>query len=171
MDASSLLGFLLLSAGMQASPDGLKSAAIPACSQVQCRGKRVEHFFGSFEFCIPRHLRFRPVNGFEGNIYDLVTIRLHGELRELIMFTANITGGPGKPRPDDWPSAVPANTVSVKAWQCPEGDGQDFRFSHGNRNWRMLTFPKGFAEYKNVEFGVADQFDRVLDSFCCKAVN
>ena len=171
MYALPLFGFLLLSAGMQASTDGLKPSAIPACSQVRCRGKRVEHFFGAFAFCIPHHARFRRVNGFEGDIHDLVTIRVHGELSELIMFTANVTWGPAKPRPDDWPAAVPADTVSVKAWQCPEGDGQDFRFRRGNRNWRMLSFPMGFAEYKNVESGVADQFDRVLDSFCCKAVN
>lgn len=48
------------------------------------------------------------------------------------------------------------------------GSGYDFKVHRDGRNWRMLAFPKGFAEYKDVPSRAAQQFDRVLDTLCCQ---
>ena len=147
-----------------------KLETVPSCSQVPCQGKRVAHTqLGVFEFCVPRGIKSRRVVGFEG---DYIPLRVRGDLSELEMFTANVTWGPVKSRPDDWPSAAatPGDTVSERQWQCPEGRGHDFRFHHNGRNWRMVAFPTGFAEYENVLSKAAEQFDRVLDSLCCQRV-
>src|SRR5215472_7816294 len=42
----------------------------------------------------------------EGDIHDRITIRVHGELSELLIFTANPTWGPVKTRSEHWPSAT-----------------------------------------------------------------
>lgn len=153
----------------RSSPDSQQRSL--SCSQVRCRGKRFAHTpWGLLEFCVPRGIRFRRVVGFEGDIHDRITIRVHGELNELVMFTANATWGPVKSAPNDWPlsAPTPGDTIQVRQWQCPEGDGYNFRFSREGRHWRMVAFPAGFAEYKNVSSRSAEQFDRVLDSLCCK---
>ncbi len=122
---------------------------------------------GPFEFCVPRGMKFRRVEGFEGDIHDRITLRVRDEISELVMFTANATWGPVKSRPDQ----KLGDTLSNREWQCPEGSGRDFRFQRDGRNWRLLTFPMGFAEYKNVPSQAAQEFDRALDSLCCQKFN
>jgi len=170
MSISPLLCVLFLWAGGQESTAGPKLRSVPSCSQVLCRGKRVAHTVGLFEFCVPRGLKFRRVVGFEGDVHDRITLHVSGELSELVMFTANATYGPVKSHPDDWPSAspTPGDTMSVRQWQCSEGAGHDFSFHRDGRYWRMVAFPDGFAEYKNVPPKAAEQLDRVLDSLCCQ---
>jgi hypothetical protein len=51
-------------------------------------------------------------------------------------------------------------------WRCSEDNGHAFRLRKGDRNWRMLGFTKGFAEYKDVSPKAAEQFDQVIDSLC-----
>ena len=167
-----LLFFVLLLPGMQTATQGPNPEGVPSCSDARCRGKRVGHWLEQFKFCVPRGLKFRRIVGFEGDIHDRITLPTHGELSELIMFTANFTWGPVKTRPDDWPSsaATTGNTTLVRDWQCSEGRGQDFRLNRDDRNWRLVTFPKGFAEYKNVPAKAARKFDRVLDSLCCQRI-
>jgi len=123
-----------------------------------------------FEFCIPHGLKYTRVAEIEGALHDRITLRSHGELSELIMFTHGVNGTPAKTSPEDWPSAeqTPGETVSVSQWRCSEGDGRDFRLHHNGRHWRLLTFPLGFAEYKDVPPSAAERFDKVIDSLCCQ---
>jgi hypothetical protein len=172
MSISPLLCVVFLWAGGQESTVDPKLRSVPSCSQVLCQGKRVAHTLGQFEFCVPRGLKFRRVVGFEGDVHDRISLRVSGELSELVMFTANATWGPVKAHPNDWPSAgpTPEDNISVRQWQCSEGGGHDFSFHRDSRYWRMVAFPGGFAEYKNVPPGAAEQLDRVLDSLCCQKV-
>ncbi len=168
---SPLLSLMFFWAAEQDTKAGPDVRSIPPCAQTKCRGKRVAHGWNVFQFCIPRGLKYKRVAGFEGDLHDRVTVRLHGELSELIIFTANATWGPTKEAPSDWPSAEPGqdNQVSVQHWQC-DGDWRDFKLQRNGRNWRLLTFIKGFAEYKDVPSSAAQRFDRVLDSLCCKPI-
>jgi len=164
---------MLFSAGIQDAAVAPKLGNVPSCSQVRCRGKRVGHCMGQFAFCVPRGMKFRRVEGFEGDIHDRITLRVDDEISELVMFTANATWGPVKSRPDDWPSADQklGTTASDREWQCSEGSGRDFRFDSGGRSWRLLTFPMGFAEYKHASPKAARKFDHALDSLCCQKFN
>src|SRR5215472_5302780 len=107
-----MLVWLLLCAAsflarMQETTAPPKVTSIPACSQVVCRGKRFAHTnLQLFQFCVPRGMKFRKTVGFEGDIHDRITIRVHGELSELLIFTANPTWGPVKTRSEHWPSAT-----------------------------------------------------------------
>jgi hypothetical protein len=49
------------------------------------------------------------------------------------------------------------------------GSGYDFKVHRDGRNWRMLAFPKGFAEYKDVPSRAAQQFDRFWIPFAVKS--
>ena len=122
---------------------------------------------------MPRGMKYWRVAGFEGDLHDRITVQTHGELSELVIFTANVTWGPTKTLPDDWPVADLLHNVdvSVQNWKCSEFDGRDFRFHRNGRHWRLLTFFKGFAEYKDVPAGAAERFDKVLDSLCCQPLD
>ena len=162
---SPLLSLMFLWAGGQDTKAGADVQSIHPCAQAKCGGKRIGHGWNMFQFCVPRGLKYKRIAGFEGDLHDRVTARSHGELSELIIFTANATWGPTKTAPDDWPSAE--DQLSVQRWQC-EGDWRDFKFQRNGRNWRLLVFFKGFAEYKDVPSRAAQRFDQVLDSLCCK---
>jgi hypothetical protein len=142
---------------------------VRACAQVSCRGKRIAHGSGYFQFCIPRGMRYRRVAGFEGDIHDRITLRIHGESSELVIFKGSPTWGPVKSFPGDWPPVDPTRADFVsRQWRCSEGTGQDFRLHRNDRHWRLVAFPIGFAEYKNVPSRAAEKFDLVLDSLCCQ---
>ena len=152
-----------------ASENDTTITVIRSCAQVSCRRKRIAHTSGYFQFCIPRGMRYRRIAGFEGDIRDQITLHIHGESSELVIFTASPTWGPVKSFPDDWPPVDPTQADFVsRQWQCSEGTGQDFRLHRNNRSWRMVTFPTGFAEYKNVPSIAAEKFDLVLNSLCCQ---
>lgn len=172
MSLAPLLCFALLSWGMEQSAMAQNQLAIPACAQTRCQGERAKHWMGQFQFCIPRGMKYRRAAGFEGDLHDRVTISVQGERSEMVLFTANPTWGPVKPSPTDWPRIDPAQPERIRTqhWRCAEGTGRDFRFQREGRHWRMISFPDGFAEYKNVPLKAAQAFDRVLDSLCCQKI-
>ena len=119
---SQLLCSLALFWAAQDSRVDPQPEARPDCSQVRCRGRRVGHWLNQFEFCVPRGLKFHRVAGVEGDIHDRITFRERDEVSELVMFTANITWGPVKSSPNDWPSeaTIRGGAMMVREWQCSE---------------------------------------------------
>jgi len=166
-----LLALTCVWAAWQDTKGNPDDRSIPPCAEATCRGKRIGHMLNMFQFCIPHGMKYRRVAGFEGDLHDRVTLSTHGEHSELIIFTANFTWGPVKTGPDNWPAPDSAHgeTLSISQWRCSEGDGHDFKFQRAGRNWRLLTFPFGFAEYEDVPTSAAERFDKVLDSLCCKS--
>lgn len=153
----------------------VSSPVVPAgpasCSQESRGGKRIRHgMLGEFEFRVPHGVKYHRAVGFEGDVHDTLTARSAEGASELRIFTANPTWGPVKPGPDDWPADAARRALSVRSWQCSEAAGHDFRFTRNGREWRMLGFPFGYAEYQNVPPNIARKFDRVLDSLCCRPV-
>jgi len=162
-----LLGLTLSAISAQESsvPD-LAQAQVPACES--CQGKRIAHTSGTILFCVPRGVKVDRDSGFEGDIHDLITLSRCGELGKLIVSSSPNSSGYPKFAPPDWFPAEAAGHSSVRNWRCSEGDGRDLRLARNGRNWRMITFPLGYAEYSNVSDSIAARFDRVLDSLCCR---
>ena len=139
---------------------------IRACSATRCWGKRITHgFFPTLRFCLPFGMDFHRVAGFEGDIHDSITVHSKGETSQLLIFTANLTWGPVQTNPD-WFGSSDAPVGTVHGWHCVENEGRDFRMTRDGRSWRLLTFVKGYAEYKDVSLKAAAKFDRILDSLC-----
>ncbi len=134
---------------------------IPACSAVQCRGKRIEDNSGLLQFCVPRGLRVRKEVGVHGDIHYM--IKGQGELVEL-----RVTSGlyfPGKL--PEW-----AQGCEARQWKGGGFDGVDCTVTAaaGGARSRYITLnvPMSYAEYMNAPTRSATAFDRVLDSMCWK---
>jgi hypothetical protein len=141
---------------------------IRACSATRCWGRRIEHgCLRGLRFCVPFGMDFHRAAGFEGDIHDSITIHSQGETNQLLIFTANVTWGPVQTSPD-WFGLSDAPAGTVRQWHCSEDEGRDFRMTRNGRSWRLLTFLKGYAEYKDVPLKAAAKFDRILDSLCCQ---
>jgi hypothetical protein len=149
------------------SPDP-NAVSVQSCGS--CWSKRIAHTFGTILFCVPRGMKVQRVAGFEGDIRDVITLSRRREIGKLIVLSDGNPSGNRNP-PSDWlPTNGPLHS-SVHAWRCTEWDGRDLRIDRDGRYWRMITFPFGYAEYGNVPANVSAQFDRVLDSLCCRPLN
>jgi hypothetical protein len=142
------------------------AAQVPSCRS--CSGKRIAHTTGTVLLCVPHGMKVHRDAGFEGDIRDTITLAHRKETATLTVYSSTNPSGYRKVTPPDWFPGGAAGQSSVRDWQCPEGSGRDFRLTRDGRYWRMITFPLGSAEYSGVSATSATQFDRVLDSLCCR---
>jgi hypothetical protein len=141
--------------------NGADSSALQAHSCGFCGGKQITDTSGTILFCIHHGMKFHRNAGFEGDFRDNIRFSHRGETGELIIRSGVSPSGFRKP-----PEA--GGHSSVRSWRCSEGEGRDLRIDRATRYWRMITFPLGYAEYGDVSANIAAQFDRVLDSLCCR---
>lgn len=142
----------------------LDSAQVPACRS--CWGKRIRHTFGTVFLCVPHGMKVQREAGFEGDIRDVVTINHLREIASLTIYSNISPSGYRKFTPEWFPSEAAGHT-SVRDWRCSEGTFRDLRLTRDGRQWRLITFPFGYAEYSDLSAHNATRLDRVLDSLCC----
>jgi hypothetical protein len=157
------LAFLIL-LGQQ--NNGLDSNEVQIQPCGSCSGKRIVHTVGTVLFCVPRGMKVHRDEGFEGDSQDVVTFSRRGEIGKLIVRSSINPSGYRKSTPIWFPAEAGQSTA--RNWRCSEGTGRDFRLTRDQRYWRMITFPLGWAEYSDVPANIAAQFDKVLDSLCCR---
>jgi hypothetical protein len=162
-----MLGTLALLAFFGQPAQSPDSTEVDVHSCGSCWSKRIAHTFGTMLFCVPRGMKVQRVAGFEGDIRDVITLSRRRETGKLIVFSDLNPSGNRNP-PSDWLPTAGTLHSKVHGWRCPEGDGRDLRIERDGRYWRMITFPFGYAEYGDVPASIATQFDRVLDSLCCR---
>jgi hypothetical protein len=132
-----------------------------------CFGKRIHHTMGTILFCVPRGMKVHRDAGFEGDVQDIITFAKRRQRSQLIVSSSTNPSGYRKFAPDWFPADAPGHT-SARNWRCSEGNGRDLRLDRNGRYWRMITLPLGYAEYSDVPANIAVQFDKVIDSLCCR---
>jgi hypothetical protein len=155
--------------GQQEIAHGQEPLGSKPCGEVQCRGRRVpQGLFGTAVFCIPGGMKIRNWSSFEGDFGATVTVQRRGVRAELVFYTHGSASGPHAKIGPLWD--LPDHMqVTVDSWTCSGKNNRDYRASSNGRNWRMLTFLSGTAEYKDVPRSLAVELDGVLDSLCCVA--
>ncbi len=115
-------------------------------------------------------MSIRHEEGFEGDRTDFVTIRSHGQVATLQIYTHTGTSGrPAKTRPRWYFTASkPGEGIVMRKWRCSEVDGEDYSAKENARCWRLVVFPAGYGEYEDVPESLALHLDSVLDTLCCR---
>jgi hypothetical protein len=136
---------------------------MPVCGL--CMGHHSRHASGIVQFCVPFGMNYRRMAGFEGDIRDIMTVFHKKETAQLIIQSSQNPFNPDFRKPPILPpDAVP---ISVKDWRCDKDTAHDVVVERQGGRSRLVTFPFGYALYRDLPMSLASRFDRVLDSICC----
>jgi hypothetical protein len=139
---------------------------VPTCQKLGKlpKGKRITT--PTFQFIVPDNLLVKKVTDADYIEYLVSRKAKHKVAAEYLEVWFGTTAALTNPPQDLMLSSA---TSRRRYWSCEKLSGSDLRgdLTDGTR-WRWISLPMGVANYRTKSRELADAFDSVIESFCCK---